>query len=120
MASKFEIKKATNGQYHFNLKAGNGSIILSSELYHVKSNAEHGIEAVKANAANDNRFERRTAKNGEPYFVLKAANGEIIGKSEMYSSIAAMENGIDSVKKNAADARVEDLSLQAKAQSARR
>lgn len=54
------------------------------------------------------RFERKTAKDGSPYFVLKAANGEIIGKSEMYSSVAAMENGIASVVKNAAEGEIVD------------
>ncbi len=120
MASKFELKQATNGQFHFNLKANNGAIILSSELYQEKRSAEQGIASVKTNAANDTRYERRTAKNGEPYFVLKASNGEIIGKSEMYSSTSAMENGIDSVKRNAGDARVYDLTEQAKAQGAGR
>ena len=120
MQSKFEIKRASNGQYHFNLKAGNGTVILSSELYQEKRSAEHGIAAVRANAANDSRYERRTARNGEPYFVLKAANGEIVGKSEMYSSTTAMEHGIDSVKRNAHEARTDDLTEQAKGRSAGR
>jgi uncharacterized protein len=109
MAGKFELKKATNGQYHFNLKASNGQVILSSELYTAKSSAENGIESVKKNAPNDDRYERKTSSKNEPYFVLKAANSEIIGRSEMYSSTAAMENGIESVKTNAPTATVEDL-----------
>ena len=120
MESKFEIKRASNGQYHFNLKAGNGAIILSSELYQEKSSAEKGIASVRANATNDSRYERRTAKNDQPYFVLKAANGEIIGKSEMYSSTAAREHGIDSVKRNAHVAGTDDLTAQAKGHSAGR
>lgn len=111
MAAKFEIKKSKNGkQFHFNLKAANGQVILSSELYDAKKSAEKGIASVKKNAANDKRFERKSAKNGEPYFVLKAMNGEIIGKSELYSSAKSVEKGIASVKKNAPDARVVDLS----------
>jgi uncharacterized protein YegP (UPF0339 family) len=51
----------------------------------------------------------RPQKNGQPFFVLKAANGETIGRSEMYSSASAMENGIASVKRNAATATVDDL-----------
>jgi uncharacterized protein YegP (UPF0339 family) len=62
---------------------------------------------VKKNAGNDARFERKVSKKGQPYFSLNAANGQSIGKSEMYSGNAGMENGIASVKKNA-DARVED------------
>ena len=101
MAAKFEIKKSDNGKYHFNLKAGNGEPILSSQMYVEKSGAHNGIESVKKNAPDDARYERKTAKDGSPYFVLKAGNGEIIGSSEMYSSNAAMENGIAAVKKNA-------------------
>jgi uncharacterized protein YegP (UPF0339 family) len=110
MAAKFEIKKGSGGQYRFNLKAGNGEIILSSEQYQSKQGAEKGIESVKTNAPNDSRYERKETGNGQPYFVLKAANGEQIGRSETYSSKSAMENGIESVKKNAPGAAVEDLS----------
>jgi uncharacterized protein len=111
MAAKFEIKKSKNGkQFLFNLKAANGLVILSSENYDAKKSAEKGIASVKKNAANDKRFERKTAKSGQPNFVLKAMNGEVIGKSEMYNSSKSMEKGIASVKKNAPDARVDDLS----------
>jgi uncharacterized protein len=109
MAGKFELKKATNGQFHFNLKAGNGEIILSSELYEARAGAENGIESVRKNASLDERYELKTSAKGDPYFVLKAGNGQVIGKSEMYSSESAAKNGIDSVKRNAPDARVEDL-----------
>ena len=71
---------------------------------------ENGIESVRTNSQNDDRFDRKTAKDGSPYFNLKASNGQVIGKSEMYSSTSAMENGIASVKKNAPDADVEDNS----------
>lgn len=101
MAGKFELKTAANGKYHFNLKAGNGQIILSSEMYESKSAAENGIASVQNNAADDARYERKESSNGKPYFNLKASNGQSIGKSEMYESAAAMENGIESVKKNA-------------------
>ena len=108
MAAKFEIKKSSNGQYRFNLKAGNGEIILSSEGYKEKQGAQRGIESVKKNAPDDKNYERKEASNGQPFFVLKAANGEPIGRSETYSSKSAMENGIESVKKNAPIAQIED------------
>ncbi len=110
MAAKFEIKKGSSGLYRFNLKAGNGEIILSSETYQDKQGAKRGIESVRTNAPYDARYERRLASNGQPYFVLKAANSEVVGRSETYSSASAMENGIDSVKRNAPTAVVEDLS----------
>jgi uncharacterized protein YegP (UPF0339 family) len=108
MAGKFELKMSSNGQYRFVLKASNGQTILTSELYTEKRGASNGIESVKRNAPIDSRYERKTAKNGEPYFVLKASNGQVIGQSETYASAASLEKGIESVKKNAPEAGVED------------
>jgi uncharacterized protein YegP (UPF0339 family) len=109
MAGKFEIKKASDGQFLFHLKAGNGEVILSSERYQSKGGAENGIASVKKNAPSDERYDRRTSSSGKPYFVLKAGNHEVIGQSEMYSSTSAMEKGIESVKTNAPTAAVADL-----------
>jgi uncharacterized protein YegP (UPF0339 family) len=109
MAGIFELKPAAAGQFLFHLKAPNGEIILSSERYVAKSGAEHGIDAVRRNARLDERFARKTSVRGEPYFVLTAANHRRIGTSEMYSSTAAMENGIASVKANAPGATLKDL-----------
>ena len=103
---KFVITKRTNGEFQFNLKAGNGQVILTSEGYTTLAACKNGIESVKKNAVEDTRFERKEAKNGAPFFNLKAGNGQIIGKSEMYSSQAACENGIASVMKNAPEAEV--------------
>jgi uncharacterized protein YegP (UPF0339 family) len=108
MAGYFELK-ASGSQYMFNLKAGNHEVILTSEQYTAKKGAQDGIDSVKANAPNNDRYERKVAKNGAPYFVLKAANGQAIGHSEMYSSASAMENGIASVKTNAPGAATKDL-----------
>ena len=108
MAGKFELKKTESGKYMFNLKAGNGQIILVSQMYESKDSAENGIESVRKNSADDARFERKVAKNGEPFFSLTATNGQNIGKSETYSSESAMENGVESVKTNAPDAEVVD------------
>ena len=108
MAGKFEVKQAKDGQYHFNLKAGNGQIILSSELYKTKAACENGIASIQKNAGEESRYDRRENKNGEPYFILKAGNGQEIGRSEYYSGNAAMENGIASVTKNAPDASIVD------------
>jgi hypothetical protein len=98
----FEIFQGSTGKYYFRLKATNGQIILASEAYEAKASAQNGIQSVINNTKDgDGQFERKESKNGDPYFVLKAKNGEIIGKSEMYSSKDAMENGIQSVMKNA-------------------
>ncbi|MCY1546465.1 hypothetical protein D9M68_824630 [compost metagenome] len=105
---KFEITTRKNGDFQFNLKAGNGQIILSSQGYSSKAGCENGIESVRKNAQEDQRFERLTSSNGKPYFNLKSSNGQVIGNSEMYESIASRDNGIESVKKNAPDATVEE------------
>lgn len=105
---KFVITKRVNGEFQFNLKAANGQAILTSEGYTTKTACDNGIESVRKNAQEDGRFERKDSSNGKYYFNLKATNGQIIGSSEMYESAASRENGIESVKKNAPDAVVED------------
>ncbi len=105
---KFVITKSTNGEHRFKLKAGNGETILVSEGYSSRSACENGIESVKTNSQNDNRFVKETSKNNKYYFNLKAANGQIIGTSELYESSAGRDNGIASVKSNAPSATVED------------
>lgn len=107
---KFVITKRTNGEFQFNLKAGNGQTILASEGYTSKASCENGIDSVRKNASDDHRYERKTSTNGKYYFSLKAGNGQIIGSSEMYESAASRDNGIESVKSNAAAAPVDDQS----------
>lgn len=108
MAATYVLKKTGNGQFMFNLQAGNGEIILTSESYTAKASAENGIESVRQHSPDDDRYERKTPAGGQPSFVLKAANGEPIGRSETYSSTQDMENGIESVKKNGPLAEVRD------------
>lgn len=108
MPASFIIRKASNGQFHFNLTAANNKNILSSETYGDKSGAKTGIESVRANCAADAHYERRTSSGGHAYFVLLAANKEVIGRSEMYSSKSSMERGIASVKRNGRKAVVRD------------
>jgi uncharacterized protein len=108
MAGKFELNKSKNDKYFFSLLASNGQKILGSEMYEEKASALNGIESVKKNAADDGRFERLVAKNGSPYFSLKAGNGQVIGSSEMYSSASSRDNGIASCKTNAPGAATDD------------
>lgn len=115
---KFVVKK-TNTGVKFNLKAGNGQVIATSEVYTTAAACKNGIESVKKNApvanvedqteagyavAKNPKFEIYKDKAGEFRFRLKATNGQIIAVSEGYSSMASCENGIESVKKNAVDA----------------
>ncbi len=109
-AGWFELKRASNGQYHFVLKAGNAETILSSEMYVAKPSALNGIASVQKNAADAARYNKMTATNGKFYFTLKAANHQVIGNSQMYVSEASRDTGIASVQKNGGTATVKDLS----------
>lgn len=109
-AGRFELHPSGTGSFRFVLKAGNHQVILTSQSYASHAAALGGIESVRTNAALPERFDRRESKAGEPYFVLKAGNGQSIGQSEMYSSAAGMENGILSVARNAPEAELKDLS----------
>ncbi len=104
----FAITKRANGEFQFNLKAGNGQTILASEGYSTKSSCENGVESVRTNSQIDERFESKTSSNGKYFFNLKASNGQVIGSSEMYESSSSRDNGIASVKSNAKDAKIDD------------
>ena len=110
MAGKFELKKSKNDKFFFHLLAGNGQIILSSEMYESKASALNGIASVQKNAAEDARFEKLVGKDSSPYFVLKAGNHQVIGQSQMYAGEKARDNGIESCKTNAPGAAVDDMS----------
>lgn len=100
MSGWFELTRNDKGQFHFVLKAGNAETILSSEVYQARSSAEGGIASVQANCTHDERYERKVATNGKPFFNLKASNGQVIGSSQMYASEATRDAGIASVKAN--------------------
>ncbi len=112
---KYLIKKTKTG-IKFDLKAGNGEVIATSEVYTTEKACRAGVESVKRNApvaAIENqteegfekqkhpKFEVYTDKKGEFRFRLKATNGQIIAVSEGYKAISGCMNGIESVKKNA-------------------
>ena len=117
---KFVVSKAKTG-YKFNLKASNGQVIATSEIYDSESGCKSGIESVKKNApiapvedqtvdgfATEKcpKFEVYKDKAGEFRFRLKAGNGQIIAVGEGYTTRANCMNGIESIKKNAPDAEV--------------
>lgn len=105
---KFVIFTGSNDKVYFRLTAKNGQNILASQGYADKSGCQKGIESVRQNAPHDERYERKTASNGQFFFNLVATNGQTIGTSEMYTTVQARDNGIDSVKTNAPDAEVEE------------
>lgn len=118
------VVKATKIGFVFNLKAGNGEVIATSEVYTTEAACMKGVESVRKNAAEakledqtvaevaavtNPKFEMYTDKAGEFRFRLKARNGEIIAISEGYKAKASCLNGIDSVRRNAPDAAVEKV-----------
>jgi uncharacterized protein YegP (UPF0339 family) len=109
MPGTFELTKNSGGEFIFRLKASNRENILRSEGYSSKSGAQNGIESVKKNAADAANFVKLTAKNGQFYFNLRAANHQVIGTSEMYSTESARDNGIQSVQKHAPEAQIVDM-----------
>lgn len=108
MDGKYKLKTAAGGKFMFNLLAGNHQVVLTSESYNDKAGAMNGIKSCQTNSQRETMFERKIAMDDSPYFVLKAGNGQTIGKSEMYSSKSAMENAIASVKTNGASAVVDE------------
>jgi uncharacterized protein YegP (UPF0339 family) len=109
MAAKYEIYKDKKGEFRFRLKVG-AENILASEGYKSKASCQNGVASVQKNSPDAGQFEAKQGSNGKHYFVLKAANKQVIGTSQMYSSEAAMKNGIASVQKNGPTAAVEDIS----------
>ena len=121
---KFEIKKTKNDGFMFNLKAGNGEIIATSETYNSLDACKNGINSVITNAPEaavedqtvegfatekNPKFELYTDKKGEFRFRLKAKNGQIIATGEGYKAKAGCKNGIESIKKNVVDAKIVEV-----------
>jgi uncharacterized protein len=102
----FVIKTGKDKQKYFSLKASNGEPILASEGYTRMQGCKNGIASVMKNGTDKSRFEKKTSKNGKQFFVLLAANKQVIGKSEMYESAKACDNGIASVMKNVKGAKI--------------
>ncbi len=120
---KFVIRKVNSG-IKFDLKAGNGEVIATSEVYSSEAGCRNGIASVQKNAPVANvenqtvegyevqrhpKFEVYADKAGEFRFRLKATNGQVIATSEGYKALASCMNGIESVKKNAVDAQIIEI-----------
>jgi len=106
MAGQFVIFKGKDGQHYFRLRASNGQVIFSSQGYKTRKSCANGIESVRKNSSNPDRFAVKAAKDGREYFVLTASNGQEVGRSQMYKSSSGCRNGMKSVARNAADAAV--------------
>lgn len=109
-APHFELYKDSSGEFRFRLRGGNGRILIyATEGYVTRAGARSGIASVKANAPLDARYRRRDDVQGRPYFVLIAANGEELARSETYSSRGECEDAIEHVKRDAPSAPTQEL-----------
>jgi hypothetical protein len=106
---EFQVSIGKDEKFYFNLTAANGLVILSSQGYKGKDGCKTGIASVKKNSTNKKHYERKDSKDEHYYFVLKAANSKVIGKSQMYTTNVSSENGIDSIKVNAKRAKINYL-----------
>ncbi|QBF24407.1 DUF1508 domain-containing protein [Pseudomonas tructae] len=109
MSERYEIFLGTNRQYYFRLKAPNNEVILQSEGYVAKAGAQNGVESAKQHSPYERFYVRQVSQRNLPYFVLRAANNQVIGVSEEYSSNQARDNGIAAVQKYGPSAPVYDL-----------
>jgi len=109
MSGYFELKQSKSGMYFFNFLAGNGQILLNSEMYETKFSARHGIESVMKTGLIDSRYELAISKSNKPYFVLKAGNHQVIMQSQQFESEDVRDNSIQAVKHNIIGATIEDL-----------
>ncbi len=107
--AKFEIyQSGKKEEFRFRLKANNGQIILSSEGYTSKAACLNGIQSVKTNSTDPKRFNKTTTPSNLFRFALTAANSQIIGTSQNYKTQRGRDNGVESVKKNAAKAEIKE------------
>lgn len=97
--SKFETFKGRDGQYYFQLIAGNGGRVLGSEGYSSLYSAKKGINSVKNHGSNESRYFLREASDGSFYFVIIATNGQIVAVSEMYSTKSNAQKAMGSILK---------------------
>ncbi len=109
MAAKYEIKRSKNKAFHFNLKAPNGEIVLTSETYKTRGGAKNGIASVRRHGPNCLQYDIKMDKRKQYYFLLKSSNHKVIGRSESYTRAASMEKGIQIVMKHSSTSKVDDL-----------
>jgi uncharacterized protein YegP (UPF0339 family) len=106
---KIILRKKSENKEPFSFSfVSNDKTIVKSETYTVKANAIKGIESVKKNCLDDNRYELKEAKNGSTYFNIKSTNGQIVGTSPMFKTEDDRANAISSLKEKAASAPIEE------------
>ncbi|MGL5091272.1 MAG: YegP family protein [Aeromonas sobria] len=105
----YELKFSSSKKHYFVLKAGNGDVILTGEMYNSRDSVVNGIASVQTNSHERANYVLKQTVNGKWYFILKAKNHQVIGMSQMYDSKSSAENGVASVENNSISEIVKDL-----------
>jgi uncharacterized protein YegP (UPF0339 family) len=108
MPGKFEVYKDKAGEFRFRLKAANGQNILSSEGYAAKKSCLNGVESVKKNSQDPDRFVKKKTPSGKFRFNLTSTNGQVVGTSQSYASESGCRNGMKSVAECSPGASTDD------------
>ena len=108
MPGKFEVYKDKAGEFRFRLKAANGQNILASEGYKSKASCMNGVDSVKKNSQDADRFVKKTTPSGKYRFSLTSSNGQVVGTSQNYDSQSGCSGGIKSVANCAPGATTDD------------
>lgn len=106
--AEFEIFKGLDSKYYFRLRAANGEIVIASQSYTTKTNAKKGVASIRTNGADAANFELVAAQNDQVYFVLRAANGKVIGHGETYVSESNAEAAVESISALIASEKIAD------------
>ncbi len=91
--ARIEVFQGKDQKHYFRVVAGNGENVLASEAYESKQAAEKGLTRALENGTDEDRFEQRVSRDGQYYFVLKAANHVVLGRSELYVTRFGAERG---------------------------
>lgn len=111
MTGRFVLGRSPEGKYRFHLEADGGEVVLVGTAYEQLASAHAGIDAVRRCAGRDEMFERLTSGKGERYFTLRGPGGQVVGTSAMYTGTRARDTGIETVKRTAPGAALEDGTL---------
>lgn len=118
VTAKFEFYKDNPREFRFRLLAGNGDTLLSSDVYTSKLGCTKGIESVRTHSANPDNFVKESTANSHHRFSLISSNGRVLGTSQNYATLAAYNQGIANVARQARGASVSDLTRLTKSRPA--
>ncbi len=104
--STFNTKVGNDNQYYFNFKNADGKILLTSEGYTTVAARDNGIESVKKNLSNNDRYEHLLSSNGKYYFNIKASNGQVVAKSAMFDNEVDKANALSTIQAEGTDATI--------------